>query len=97
MVSDLVGAYFSWDAVRRVTFVVDYNFGYRRDPVHEDDTITSWIGTAGLNWAIGGGVGFGARYTREHNDTLTTLSIVQGVPVTGNRVSASLSYGVDWR
>ncbi len=97
MVADIAGAYLSWEAVRRITFVADYNFGYRRDPENENNTITSWIASAGLNWAIGGGVGFGARYIREHNDTFSSNSSLQGLPITSNRVSASLSYGVDWR
>jgi hypothetical protein len=95
-VADIVGAYFNWQVVRRVTFLTDYNFGYRRDPENESDTITSWIASAGLNWAVGGGVGFGVRFIREHNDTFARFASEQGL-VTGNRVSASLSYGVDWR
>lgn len=96
-VADIVGAYFNWDVVRRVTFQADYNFGYRRNPENESDTLTSWIASAGLNWAVGGGVGFGVRFIREHNDTFATFAQSNSLLVTGNRVSASLSYGVDWR
>jgi hypothetical protein len=95
--ADIAGAYFSWAIVRRVTLQADYNFGYRRDPENDSNTITSWIASAGLNWAVGGGVGFGVRYIREHNDTFARLPQAEPGLVTGNRVSASLSYGVDWR
>ena len=40
----------------------------------------------------GEGLGFSARYSKEHNDTYSA-----NVPVMGDKVSVALSYGVDWR
>jgi hypothetical protein len=91
MIGDLVSAGLTWAASRSLSFRGGYNFGYRRDPADESYTITSWVATAGFNWTIGGGVGLGAYYAWEHNDT-QGLSVVQG-----GRVGANLHYGVDWR
>jgi hypothetical protein len=91
-IADLFGASVTWTPVRRVTVSADYNFGYRREPGFEGNTINSWIASGGFNWDMGGGVGFYARYAKERNDTYNAR-----VPVMGDTVSASLSYGVDWR
>ena len=54
-------------------------------------TIVSGIASAGFNWKVGGGVGFGALYAWERNET-------EGLPVVeGGRVTATLTYGVDWK
>jgi len=74
-----------------VSFNASYNFGYRRDPVDTTYTILSSIATAAFNWTLGGGVGFSAYYSWEHNET-------KGLPVVGGgRAAATLRYGVDWR
>lgn len=91
-IADLFSAIATWNPVRRVTVLAAYNFGYRREPGFEDNTITSWIASGGVTWDMGGGVGFAARYSKERNDTYSA-----DVPVIGNTVSAALSYGVDWK
>jgi len=91
MIGDLVTAGLTWAASRRLSMSGGYNFGYRRDPADESYTITSWDATAGFNWTIGGGVGLGAYYAWDHNDT-KGLSVVEG-----GRVGANVHYGVDWR
>jgi hypothetical protein len=49
------------------------------------------MASAGFDWSFGGGVGFGALYAWERNET-------EGLPVLeGGRVTAILTYGVDWR
>ncbi len=90
MIGDLAGASASWLPVRRVTFNARYNFGYRRDPADESYYVRSHIASVGLGWEVGGGVSFGASYSRERNET-------QGRRVVeGSRASVSLSYGVNW-
>jgi hypothetical protein len=91
-IADLFRVTGTWMPVRRVTVSADYNFGYRREPGLEGNTINSWIASGGFNWDMGGGVDFTARYAKERNDTYNA-----NVPVMGDTVSASLSYGVDWR
>jgi hypothetical protein len=91
-IADLFGVIVTWTPVRKVTVSADYNFGYRREPGVEGNTINSWIASGGFSWEMGGGFGFAARYAKEHNDTYSA-----NVPVIGDRVSAALSYGVDWR
>jgi hypothetical protein len=91
-VADVFSGIVTWTPVRRLTVSADYNFGYRRHPGVEENTITSWIASGGLGWDVGGGVAFAARYSKERNDTYSV-----DVPVMGDRVSLALSYGVDWR
>ncbi len=92
-IADIFRGIATWTPVRKLTVSADYNFGYRRSPGEEGtNTITSWIASGGFGWDVGGGVGFAARYSKEHNDTYTA-----NVPVNGNKVSAALSYGVNWR
>ena len=91
VIGDLASATLNWTPHRKLGFNAGYNFGYRRDPNDETYTIKSGIASAGFSWTIGGGVGFGASYAWERNQT-------QGQPVVeGGRATASLSYGVDWR
>jgi hypothetical protein len=91
-IADVFSGIATWTPVRKLTVSADYNFGYRRNPEDEGNTITSWIASGGFGWDVGGGVGFAARYSKEHNDTYTA-----NVPVMGDKVSVALSYGVDWR
>jgi hypothetical protein len=91
-IADVFSGIATWTPVRRLTVSADYNFGYRRTPGDEINTITSWIASGGLGWDVGGGVGFAARYSKEHNDSYSA-----NVPVMGDKVSVALSYGVDWR
>jgi hypothetical protein len=91
-VADVFSGIATWTPVRRLTAMADYNFGYRRNPGVENATIHSWIASAGFGWDVGGGVAFSARYSKERNNTYSA-----NVPVTGDRVSVALSYGVDWR
>jgi hypothetical protein len=91
MVGDLASASFTWSAVRRLTFDASYNYGYRRDPSDEDYTIQSGIAAAGFSWRVGGGFGLGVHYAWERNET-------SGLPVfEGGRVTAVMTYGVDWQ
>ena len=90
MIGDLAGASVSWLPVRRVTLSARYNFGYRRDPADESYYVRSHIASVGMGWQVGGGVSFGASYSRDRNET-------QGRRVVeGSRASVSLSYGVNW-
>jgi len=91
-IADIFSGIATWTPVRRLTASADYNFGYRRSPGDEANTITSWIVSGGFGWDVGGGVGFVARYSKEHNDSYAAT-----VPVKGNKVLVALSYGVDWR
>jgi len=91
-VADVFSGIVTWTPVRRLTVSADYNFGYRRSPGNEGNTINSWIASGGFGWDVGGGVGFSARYSKERNDTYAA-----NVPVMGDRVAVALSYGVDWR
>jgi hypothetical protein len=91
-VADLFSAIVTWMPVRKLTVSADYNFGYRRNPGAEINTIISWIASAGFGWDVGGGVGFTARYSKERNDNFAAIA-----PVMGDRVMAGLSWGVDWR
>lgn len=90
-VGDLATATLGWFPGRRISFNAGYNFAYRRDPSDEGYTIVSGIATAGFSWDVGAGFYFGSQYSWERNET-------EGLPVVeGSRVSASLSWGVDWR
>jgi hypothetical protein len=91
-IADMFSALATWTPVRKLTVSADYNYGYRRSPGDEGNTISSWITSGGFGWDVGGGVGFAARYSREHNE-----SYAANVPVNGDRVLVALSYGVDWR
>ena len=91
-ISDVFSAFATWTPVRKLTVSADYNYGYRRSPGDEGNTIRSWIASGGFGWDVGGGVGFAARYSKERNDTYSA-----DVPVMGDKVSVALSYGVDWR
>jgi hypothetical protein len=91
-IADIFSGIATWTPVRRLTASADYNFGYRRSPGDEANTITSWIASGGFGWDVGGGVGFVARYSKEHNDSYAAT-----VPVKGNKVLVAVSYGVDWR
>ena len=91
-IADVFSGIATWTPVRKLTVSADYNFGYRRNPGEEGNTITSWIASGGFGWDVGGGVGFAARYSKEYNDTYSV-----NVPVKGDKVSVALSYGVDWR
>ena len=91
-VADIFSALVTWTPVRKLTFTADYNFGYRRSPVVEENTIISWIASGGFAWDVGGGVAFSTRYSKERNDTFAAIA-----PVMGDRVMVALSYGVDWR
>ena len=91
-VADVFSAVGTWTPVRRLTVSADYNFGYRRNPAEEANTINAWIASAGFGWDVGGGVGFSARYSKERNDTYSV-----NVPVMGDKVSVALSYGLNWR
>lgn len=89
-IGDLAFGRVSWSAVRKLTFDAGYYFDYRHDPADEDYTIKSGSASAGLNWDVGGGLGFGARYFWERNETA-------GAPVVeGGRATATLTYGVSW-
>lgn len=91
MIGDLASLTLTWTPNRKLSFDAGYNFGYRRDPADETYTILSGVASAGFRWTIGGGLGFGASYVWERNET-------EGLPVVeGGRVTASLSYGVDWK
>jgi hypothetical protein len=91
-VADVFSGIATWTPVRKLTVSADYNFGYRRTPGAEDNTITSWIASGGFGWDVGGGFGFAARYSKERNEGYNA-----SVPVMGDKVSVALSYGVDWR
>jgi hypothetical protein len=91
-IADIFSGIATWTPVRKLTVSADYNYGYRRSPGDESNTISSWIASGGFGWDVGGGVGFAARYSKEHNDTYAAT-----VPVNGDRVLVALSYGVDWR
>lgn len=91
-VADLFSGIATWTPVRKLTVSADYNYGYRRSPGDEGNTIRSWIASGGFGWDVGGGVGFAARYSKEHNDSYAAT-----VPVNGDKVLVALSYGVDWR
>jgi len=91
-IADVFSGIAIWTPVRKLTVSADYNYGYRRSPGEEGNTINSWIASGGFGWDVGGGVGFAARYSKERNDTYSA-----DVPVMGDKVSVALSYGVDWR
>jgi hypothetical protein len=91
-IADIFSALAAWTPVRKLTVSADYNYGYRRSPGDEGNTITSWIASGGFGWDVGGGVGFAARYSKEHSDSYAAT-----VPVKGDKVSVALSYRVDWR
>jgi hypothetical protein len=91
-IADVFSGIATWTPVRRLTVSAEYNYGYRRSPGDEGNTINSWIASGGFGWDVGGGVGLAARYSKEHNDTYNA-----NVPVTGDKVSVALTYGVDWR
>lgn len=91
MIGDMVSAGLGWTPARRLSLNAGYNFGYRRDPADETYTIRSHVVGAGLGWQIARGLSFGGNYSWERNQT-------EGQPVVdGQRVGASLSYGVDWK
>jgi hypothetical protein len=91
MISDVASATLSWTPSQRLSFDASYNFGYRRDPADEDYTVVSGIASLGFRWKVVGGMGFGAQYAWERNET-------EGFPVVeGGRATASLTYGVDWK
>jgi hypothetical protein len=90
-IADIVTAGLGWTPVERLRFSVGYTYGYRRDPSVEDFTVQSHSASAGMGWGITRGLRFSASYGWSQNQT-------EGFPaVSGSRVSASLSYGVDWR
>jgi len=91
MIADVVGARLTHNAARDISLSARYSFGYRRDADDESYTVRSHVASAGVSWDIGAGFAFSSRYVWELNDT-------EGFPqVNGSRVTASLSYGVDWR
>lgn len=91
MISDVASVSFGWTPARRLSFNAGYNFGYRRDPADEAYTIRSHVASAGFGWQVVKGLSFGGSYGWEWNET-------QGQPIVeGQRATASLSYGVDWR
>jgi hypothetical protein len=90
-ISDRVTAGLGWTPVRPLTFSAAYSYGYRQDPADENFRVRSQVASAGFTWSITNGLGFSARYAWEQNQT-------EGFPeVKGGRVTASVSYGVDWR
>lgn len=90
-IGDIASATLGWYPARRISFSAGYNFAYRRDPEDEASTIVSGVASARFGWDVGAGFSFGAGYSWERNET-------EGLPVVeGSRVSASLSWGVDWR
>jgi hypothetical protein len=91
MIADVGSLSFGWTPARRLSFNAGYNFGYRRDPADEAYTIRSHVASAGFGWQVVKGLSFGGSYGWERNET-------QGQPIVeGQRATASLSYGVDWR
>ncbi len=91
MIADIVTAGVGWTPVQRLSFNAGYTYGYRRDPSVDDFRVRSHSASAGMGWRITRGLRFSARYGWSQNQT-------EGFPeVRGSRVTASLSYGVDWR
>jgi len=90
-IADVASARFAWTATRKLSFNAGYTFGYRRDANDESYTIQSHIASAGFGWSILKGLTFGGSYGWQRNVT-RGLAVVDG-----QRATASLSYGVDWR
>jgi len=91
MIEDLASAAFGWTPARKLRLSAGYNFGYRRDPADETYTVRSHVASAGVGWEIAKGLSFGGNYGWEWNET-------EGLPVVdGQRATATLSYGVDWK
>jgi hypothetical protein len=91
MIGELASATITWTPVSRLSLHAGYNFGYRRDVEDESQTIRSHIASAGFGWNIVKNLSFGGSYGWERNET-------EGRPIVeGQRATASLSYGVDWR
>jgi hypothetical protein len=91
MIGDLASARLVWTATRKLSFNAGYNFGYRRDVDDESYTVQSHIASAGFGWDILKSLSFGGSYGWQRNVT-RGRAIVEG-----QRATASLSYGVDWR
>jgi len=91
MIGELASATITWTPVRRLSLHAGYNFGYRRAAEDESYTIRSHVASAGFGWHIVKNLSFGGSYGWERNET-------EGRPIVeGQRATASLSYGVDWR
>lgn len=91
MIGDLASAAFSWAAHRKLSLNAHYNFGYRRDAQDESYTVLSHVATVGFGWEIVRNLSFSGSYGWERNET-EGFAVVEG-----QRATASLSYGVEWR
>ena len=90
-IADVASATLSWTPVRKLSLNAGYYFGYRRDALDETFTIRSHVASAGFGWEIVKNLSFSGSYGWERNET-------EGQPIVdGQRATASLSYGVDWR
>lgn len=90
-IADLASASLSWTPARKLSLNAGYYFQYRRDALDETYTIRTHEVRGGFGWEIVRNLSFGGSYSWERNET-------EGQPVVdGQRVSATLSYGVDWR
>jgi len=90
-IADRASVSLGWTPVERLSFQARYSYGYRRDPADEDFRVHSHVLSGGLSWSIPGGVGFSASYAWERSRTESFGE------ASGQRATASLSYGFGWR